>query len=167
MREVRWAILGKKRLLKPKTVLKKWAALVKECKPKSPGSRKAKETAALAGMKSMGEVRCAADMTDRGISWKYENEVLEYQHDIQKYTPDFTLYEDDDTLIEYKGKMTGETRKKLLSIKRCNPKRKICLVFEQHKNKLSSRKNSQRYWEWAEKNGFPWSSQTVDEEWLS
>jgi predicted nuclease of restriction endonuclease-like RecB superfamily len=129
-----------------------------------PGRRLAKEYAAMAGMKSIGEVRCAADMDSKKIEWKYEIEKLRYQHKVQTYTPDFLLA--DGTLIEYKGKMTNETRKKLLSIKRCNPKRRLCIVFEKPDNKLSSRPNSQRYWQWAEANQFEWSDQVVDPRWV-
>lgn len=174
-----------RRLLKPATVMKKWNALCEKYantykaemkKPKkervkarlkrAPGRAEAKKHAATAGMKSIGEVRCAADMDKRGIKWKYEAETLDYQHKPQKYTPDFLLVDNDSMLIEYKGKMTNEVRKKLLSIKRCNPKRRLCLVFEQSNNKLSSRPNATRYWQWAESNGFEWSSQTVDPTWL-
>jgi predicted nuclease of restriction endonuclease-like RecB superfamily len=155
----------KKRLLKPITVMKKWDALVLKAKPKSPGKVAARHTAALAGMKSIGEVRCAADMDKRKIPWKYEHEKLAYQHKVQAYIPDFTLVDNDDLLIEYKGKMTDETRKKIASIKRCNPERRICLVFERPNNKLSSRAKM-RYWEWAERKGIEWSDKYVLEEWL-
>jgi hypothetical protein len=127
----------------------------------------AKRTAKLAGMKSMGEVRCAADMDRRGIPYHYEVERLTYIFKPAKYTPDFTLYENDHILIEYKGKMTNQVRKKLLAIRDCNPNRTICLVFEKPNNKLSSRKNSMRYWQWAERNGFLWSEHFVREEWLN
>jgi hypothetical protein len=163
--------MTKKRLLKPSTVMTKWKALCKKVKEDStrrraPGRVQARQTAALAGMKSMGEVRCAADMDKRGIKWMYEYEKLVYQHNPQEYTPDFTLYADNDMLIEYKGKMTDETRKKLLSIKRSNPERRLCIVFEQPNNKLSARPNASRYWQWAEKSGFEWSNQLVDEAWF-
>ena len=173
----------KKKLLKPKAVMVLWDKLCKEVetirkkemlKPKKsrlkrnlkmgPGKRRAKEHAAQCGMKSIGEVRCAADMDRQGIKWKYEAETLVYQHKPQKYTPDFLLK--GKLLIEYKGKMTNETRKKLLSIKRCNPERRLCIVFEKPNNKLSSRPNASRYWQWAERNGFEWSDQTIHKGWI-
>lgn len=156
-------------MMKPKTVMKKWEALCKKVKKdktkrRAPGRKEARKLAAMAGMKSMGEVRCAADMDKLGIKWKYEAEKLTYQHAPQTYTPDFLL--DKDVLIEYKGKMTNETRRKLLSIKRCNPRRRLCIVFEQPNNKLSSRPNATRYWQWAEKHGFEWSDKTINPSWL-
>jgi len=167
----------------PKTVMKEWDKLCAEVevtrkkemlKPKKqrlkrnlkmgPGKRRAKEYAARAGFKSIGEVRCAADMDRQGIKWEYEAETLVYQHKPQKYTPDFLLSKK--LLIEYKGKMTNETRKKLLSIKRCNPGRRLCIVFEKPNNKLSARPNAGRYWQWAERNGFEWSDQVINPRWI-
>ena len=67
----------------PIQVMKKWDAIA----PKQRNSKLARKFAKLAGMRSIGEVRCAADMDKRGIKYKYENTVLAYQHKVQKYTP--------------------------------------------------------------------------------
>lgn len=151
----------------PIQVMKKWDAFPKNKR----NSYTARKMAKLAGMRSMGEVRCAADMKRRKIKYTYEKLVMAYQHKPQKYTPDFLIECDadstncEDIIIEYKGKMTDETRKKLLSIQRCNPTARICLVFEKPNNKI--RKGSKTtYWQWAEKNNFPWSEHFVKEEWL-
>ena len=154
-------------MLKPQTVLNRWETLIKKMAPKKPGRREAKEYAKLCGMKSIGECRCAADMDRRGIKYIYERDTLRYQHLPQKYTADFTLVDNGDLLIEYKGKMTNDTRKKMLSVKRSNPDRKICIVFEKANNKLSSRPNSTRYFQWAEASGFEWNEGTVKKEWLN
>jgi predicted nuclease of restriction endonuclease-like RecB superfamily len=142
--------------------MKKWDAIP----PKQRNSLMARNMAKLAGMRSMGEVRCAADLKRKRIPYKYEKLVLEYQHQPQKYTPDFVIERSGKrTIIEYKGKMTNETRKKMLSIKRCNPELTICLVFEKPSNKI--RKGSKTtYGDWAEKNGFLWSEHFVKKEWL-
>lgn len=158
---------------KPKTVLKLWLKLCHQVKKdktkrKAPGRREAKKYAAMCGMKSMLEVEVAADAANRGIDLEYEKETLEYQHSPQKYTPDFTPAQPckKNPIIEVKGKMTAEVRKKLISIKRCNPDRKICLVFGYANNKLSARPNATRYWQWAEQNGFLWSEKSVKKEWF-
>ena len=155
-------------MIKPKTVMQRWGALCKKIKAdktkrKAPGRQEAKKYAAMCGMRSMGEVACAANMDLMKIPYKYETETLEYQHLPQTYTPDFVL--PNGVLVEFKGKMTAETRKKMLSIRRCNPNRTIGIVFQYANNKLSSRKNSTRYWEWAEKNGFLWSEGYVPLAW--
>jgi hypothetical protein len=124
--------------------MKKWDAIP----PKQRNSLMARNMAKLAGMRSMGEVRCAADLKRKRIPYKYEKLVLEYQHQPQKYTPDFVI-----------------ERSKMLSIKRCNPELTICLVFEKPSNKI--RKGSKTtYGDWAEKNGFLWSEHFVKKEWL-
>ena len=117
-------------------------------------------------MKSMGEVRCAADMKKKKIAFGYETKKFKYQYKPQTYTPDFELYAKGERIyIEYKGKMTNEMRKKLLAIRDCNPDTKIYLVFEKPNNKI--RKGSKTtYGMWAEKNGFDWSEHFVKEEWL-
>jgi hypothetical protein len=144
----------------PIQVMKKWDAIP----PKKRNSRMAKEFAKKCGMRSMGEVRCAADMKRRQIPYKYEARLMTYQHQPQKYTPDFESPKIEG-VIEYKGKMTNETRKKLLSIQRCNPKIPIRLVFEKPNNKI--RKGSKTtYAQWAEKNGFDWSEHFVKEGWI-
>ena len=153
-------------MIKPKTVIQRWEALIKKMAPKRPGRREAKEYAKMCLMKSIGEVRCAADMNSRGIKYIYERDTLRYQHLPQKYTADFTLIDNGDLLIEYKGKMTNDTRKKMLSVKRSNPDKRICIVFEKANNKLSSRPNSTRYWQWSESSGFEWSEGVVKSEWL-
>jgi len=146
----------------PIQVMKKWDAIP----PKKRNSHMARKYAKMAGMRSMGEVRCAADMKRNKIKYQYETLVMEYQHKPQKYTPDFIIERSGHrTIIEYKGKMTNETRKKLLSIQRCNPTARICLVFEKPNNKI--RKGSKTtYWQWAEQNNFPWSEHFVKEAWL-
>jgi hypothetical protein len=130
-------------------------------------SRVAKEYAKQCGMKSMGEVRCAANMQDKKIAYAYENVTFSYQYKPQKYTPDFELYgaDGEKIYIEYKGKMDNATRKKLLTIRACNPDIKFYLVFEKPNNKI--RKGSKTtYAMWAESHNFEWSEHYVREEWL-
>ena len=156
----------KKKLMTPIQVMNKWNKIP----PKKRNSQMARKYSAMAGMRSMGEVRCAADMKRRKIKYKYEELEMQYQHKPQKYTPDFVIRgqvpKHGDRIIEYKGKMTNETRKKLLSIQRCNPSAVLCLVFEKPNNKI--RKGSKTtYWQWAEQNDFPWSEHYVKDEWLN
>jgi len=174
--------LKKKRLLKATTVVKKWEAavdklkkqLTEKCKkthivgrPKSmmiskACSRLAKTYAKMAGMKSMGEVKCAADLERRKIPFTYETTTVEYQHKVQHYTPDFDLK---DIYIEYKGKLDYETRKKLLAVRATNPDMKIGIVFEKPNNKITKGSKT-TYGKWADSKGFLWSDKTVPEEWL-
>jgi hypothetical protein len=171
--------------LKPSTVVKRWEKAVDKLKKQLTAkcekegikgrdksrliskacSRLAKEYAGQAGMKSMGEVKFAADLEKRGIKYKYEATTVEYQHKPQKYTPDFDLELKGIPHVEYKGKLDYETRKKLLAIRNSNPDMEIILVFEKANNKI--RKGSKiTYGQWAESKGFKWSESVLREEWL-
>jgi len=178
---------------KPSTVLRMWekevaklkAGIVKQCEAKGikgreksiwmskASSKLAKQMARKAGMKSMGEVKCAADLEKRKIKYKYEDTTVEYQHKPQKYTPDFDILRGkvlptgakEKIHIEYKGKLDYETRKKLLAVRASNPDMVVCIVFEKANNKI--RKGSKTtYGMWAESKGFLWSEHTVKREWI-
>ena len=158
----------KKKLLTPKATMKIWDDLVEEMKPKRPGGRKAKEIAKLAGMRSIGEVRCAADMKSKKLHYAYEhiklNAVIK-----STYTPDFVTTLDDGSLlvIEYKGKMVGTTRSKIKAILETNPDIHFCMVFERSANKLSARPASMKYFEWANKLNIPNNERYVKPEWFT
>lgn len=158
----------------------KWKALCKKVKNdktrrKAPGRKEAKRHAAMCGMKSMLEVEIAADLDDRKVPWMYEEHAFPYSLcpnwtpdcgiKPQAYTPDFWL-PNQGIYLETKGKMTLETRKKMVAVKHHNPDLEIMMVFGYAKNKLSTAKNATRYWQWAEKEGFEWSDKEVLEEWL-
>ena len=159
----------------PVTVLRKWSQYQREQHNLPPKerhkartmSRKAKEFAKLCDMKSMGEVRCAADLHTKKIAYAYENVTFTYQYNPQKYTPDFELYgsKGEKIYIEYKGKLDNMTRRKMLAVKTCNPDMVLHFVFEKASNKI--RKGSKTtYAMWAEKHGFEWSEHYVKEEWI-
>jgi hypothetical protein len=169
-----------KRLLKPQTVMNKWAALCKKVKEdktrrKAPGRREATRHAAMCGMKSMLEVEVAALLDKKKIPWEYETHKFdyhmcpnwEYECNVkwQTYNPDFYL-PGFDFYLEVKGKMTLDTRKKMVAVKLHNPEIDIKIVFGAAKNKLYATPNSSRYWEWAEKEGFEWSEKDILKEWM-
>jgi len=180
-------LIKKKRLMKAVTVVKKWETAVDKLKkqlaekcfkanitgrPKSmmisrASSRLAKTYAKMAGMKSMGEVKCAADLERRNIKFTYETTTVEYQHKVQHYTPDFDIgFEGSNGIhIEYKGKLDYETRKKLLAERATNPDMQIGIVFEKPNNKIMKGSKT-TYGKWAETKGFLWADKTVPKEWL-
>jgi len=163
------------RKLKPVAVLAQWHKFQKTQLDKPPKMRKAarqmskiaKVYAAKCGMKSMGEVRCAADMQKQKIAFGYETKTLPYQYKPQKYTPDFELYgaKGKRIYIEYKGKLDKTTRKKLLTVKGCNPDLTLHLVFEKAKNKIYKGSKT-TYAMWAEQHNFEWSEHFIKKEWL-
>ena len=106
------------------------------------------------GYRSMFEVRFKALCNVHKLTLNYEVKTVDYQHKVQKYTADFTERKKD-LHIECKGVLDAATRRKLLSVQRCNPDFKLILVFEKPNNKLNS-KSKTRYWQWAEQKGFLW-----------
>ena len=178
MKEWSVSVVEREYMIKPKTVLKKWNDLCAKVKAdgtkkKAPGRREAKRHAAMCGMKSILEVQIATELDDMEVEWLYEHETLAYHTcpgwhpacnvKVQTYTPDFTLA--NGVLLEAKGKMTLDTRKKMVAVKKCHPDRIVCMIFGYANNKISARPNATRYWEWAEKEGFEWSDNVVKREW--
>jgi hypothetical protein len=129
----------------------------------------------MAGMKSMLEVQTAAELDRMKIKWRYEPHSYKYHMCVkwcddcgvkfQTYTPDFWL-PDYQFYIECKGKMTLDTRKKMVAAKHHNPDLCVKMLFGYAKNKLSTAKNATRYWQWAENEGFDWSDNEVRGDWF-
>ena len=126
-----------------------------------------RKNAEAAGFRSGFEQRVAEALTALGVEFEYEpkDRVIEYKvEETRKYLPDFVI---GDMVIECKGRLTADDRKKLLLIKKQQwPEVDLRLVFMYPNNKLSA-KSKTRYWEWAEKHGFPWADKEVPKEWLS
>ena len=150
--------MRKPKLLSARKVLSMWTDLSRseQC------SSKARQFAKLAGFKSMLEVRTAAWLEERSIPFLYEKEKWVYQHEPQTYKPDFCF---GDFVIECKGKLTKDVRKKILSIIRCNPDKKLFLVFEKPDNKIN-RGSKSTYADWANKVGIPWSTVIPELTWF-
>jgi hypothetical protein len=145
---------------KPLTVWRKWNRIPKNKRNAWLGRKMAKEC----GMRSMTEVRCAADMDKKKIKYEYEPHIMSYQYKPQKYTPDFWL-PDHDLYVEVKGKMTDDIRRKMWTVIECNPDVNIAMVFERAANKI--RKGSPTtYAKWCERKGIEWSEHLIDDEWL-
>lgn len=156
--------------------MNKYDSLVKEWESlpaKQRNGRLAKQYAKRVGMRSMLEVLIAAQLEtlrqQRMIKkFEYEPEKWTYQHKPQTYTPDFGITLNDGSLDYYeaKGKMTNETRKKIISVQRCNPDKPLKLIFERSANKIRAGAKS-TYGDWATKAGLQWSTKEVDLEWLT
>jgi hypothetical protein len=106
----------------------------------------------------------ASYLTDNGIKWEYETEKLQYLSD---YNPDFIIVRGDKSklYIEFKGYLKPVDRSKMIKVKKHNPDADIRIVFQRAQNKLNKNSNT-RYWQWAEKNGFPWAEKEVPAAWL-
>jgi len=78
------------------------------------------------------------------------------------YLPDFKL--PNGIYVEAKGKLDAGTCRKMKAVKAANPNLDIRFVFMRANNPMR-RGSKMRYWEWAEKNGFPWAEGTIPLEW--
>jgi hypothetical protein len=115
--------------------------------------------------RSQGERDFADYLTRKGVKWDYESEKLQYLSD---YNPDFIIEREDKSklYIEFKGYLKPTDRSKMIKVKKLNPNADIRIVFQRAGNKLN-KNSSTTYWQWAEKNGFPWSENEVPKTWLN
>lgn len=115
--------------------------------------------------RSQGERDFAAYLTRKKVNWGYESEKLQYLSD---YNPDFIITRPDESklYIEFKGYLKPTDRSKMIKVKKLNPNADIRIVFQRAQNKLN-KNSSTTYWQWAEKNGFPWANNEVPESWLN
>ena len=110
------------------------------------------------------EERIAQQITDAGLTFLYEDEVIIYIQPAQtrKYTPDFFL--PNGIIIETKGKWSVEDRKKMVTVLEQNPELDIRMLF-QYDNKLN--KNAkQHYSQWCDRRGIKYAVGKIPEEWF-
>lgn len=78
------------------------------------------------------------------------------------YLPDFLL--PNGIYVEAKGKLDAGTCRKMKAVKASNPHLDIRFCFMRANNPM--RKGSRmKYWQWAEKHGFPWCEGTIPLDW--
>lgn len=140
--------------------------------PRSKGKALAREIASGFGFRSLAELGFQVKMDDQGIprsALAYEPIHIKWQPKIKSYTPDWRVVRPDGShfFVEFKGKLDQVTRSILLGVKHCHPDLDLRLVFEKPKNRINAGAKT-RYWQWAEKNGFPWSSLQagIPDEWM-
>ena len=117
------------------------------------------------GFRSGLEERIAQELTESGVGFTYEEEVIEYIKPARtsKYTPDFVL--ENGIIIETKGRFLTEDRQKHLLVKKQHPHLDIRFVFNRSKTKISKQSKT-TYADWCEKNGFLYADVSIPEAWL-
>jgi len=58
-----------------------------------------------------------------------------------------------------------EDRRKLRAVKTQHPHLDIRLCFQNANEKISKKKNSMRYFEWCDRNGFKWCHKVIPSSW--
>lgn len=114
--------------------------------------------------RSKFEARIAASLIKKNVSFSYESVLLQYQIN-SKYCPDFVLK--NGVLVETKGHFSQEDRRKMVAVKTQHPDLDIRLCFQNAAVKLTKKKNSMTYGEWATRHGFKWSSNTIPPDWYN
>ena len=113
--------------------------------------------------RSKFEAGIAFSLNKRGLGFDYETQ--HYDCTIEAiYTPDFIL---PSCVVEAKGILTSEDRRKLRSVKQSHPDLDLRLCFQNAKAKLSKAPRSLRYWQWAERHGFPWCEGHIPTAWFN
>jgi len=122
------------------------------------------------GWRSGLEKFVGASLSDRGISFEYEQHKLKYTvpERVATYTPDFyvTTRSGKIIIIETKGRFVTADRQKMLLVKEQHPKLDIRMVFS-NPNARISKKSKTSYAAWCEKHGFPYAAKDVPEDWLN
>jgi hypothetical protein len=112
------------------------------------------------------EARIAEELLEAGVSFKYEDQVIEYikPAKIARYTPDFVF--ENGIVVETKGRFLTADRQKHLLIKQQHPDIDIRFVFSRSKERIS-KKSKTTYADWCRKNGFRFADTSIPEAWLT
>lgn len=103
------------------------------------------------------EAKIFKQLTKNKVSFKYESEKIPYIFS-GYYLPDFVIKTKTGFIyIETKGYFRPEHKRKLVAVKKLNPKLDIRLVFYSEKEKDIK---------WAVKNGFRYAVDVIPQEWL-
>lgn len=110
------------------------------------------------------EEKVADLLSSLRVKYEYESQRIAYQLQCN-YTPDFLL--PNGVYLEVKGRLTTEDRRKMIAVKKSNPKLDIRFVFQAPFNKINKGSKT-TYAKWADKNGFPWCVyHSIPIEWLT
>ena len=114
--------------------------------------------------RSKFEASIAANLHAKNVAFTYESIRLDYTIE-GTYCPDFIL--PSGVIIETKGHFKPEDRRKMVAIKAQHPDLDIRLCFQNANEKITRKKNSMRYYEWADRNGFKWCHKQIPPDWYN
>ena len=113
--------------------------------------------------KSKLEEKVADLLTGLGVTYEYESTKVPYtiQHNDH---PDFII--PNNVYLETKGYWDPKDRRKVLAVKRDNPKLDLRMVFQAPYNKIS-KSSKTTYAQWCERHDIPWTSfHNIPLDWL-
>jgi hypothetical protein len=149
-------------------------------KPHRPKHSRTRRKAAEHGYRSGYELAIAQDLTERGVAFGYEQTSFSYIKPVRngrcgkcassevgkrcKYTVDFDL--PGGVYVEAKGRFAGADRAKLKCVISQHSGTDLRLLFQS--DNWTTKQQTQRYSEWATKQGFQWAvGKVIPEEWTS
>lgn len=110
------------------------------------------------------EKRIGEDLGDKGVTFRYESEVLAYRvNKTCKYTPDFFL--PNGIVVEAKGRFTVADRNKHKLIKEQHPGVDIRFVFSNSNQRLYKGSKT-TYAQWCKKWGYQYADKLIPQGWL-
>lgn len=132
----------------------------------TPRTSNVRAKAIAEGWRSGLEEVTGKDLTSRGVSYTYEQEVIEYLKPARKarYTPDFKLLANG-IIVETKGRFVTADRQKHLLVKEQRPDLDIRFVFSNPNTRISKQSKT-TYAQWCEKYGFKYAKGRVPQEWV-
>ena len=110
------------------------------------------------------EAEFAADLTKRGVRFRYESISLPFTVE-HIYRPDFEIV-DAGIIVEFKGFFSPEDRAKHVRVKAQHPDRDIRIVFENAHRRLTKSKRSKTYAQWCDQHGIKWAHRTAPDAWF-
>lgn len=113
--------------------------------------------------KSGLERTVAANLSSRGIKWRYEDRELPYILE-GVYHPDFSL-PGHPFILEVKGYLDRESKRKMVAVKKAHPDIDIRFLFADANKRITGTR--QTHGTWATKNGFKFCEREVPEAWLN
>lgn len=118
------------------------------------------------GFRSGLEDQIAGELTSKGVSYQYEEKVIEYLKPARKakYTPDFVL--PNGIIVETKGRFLTEDRQKHLLVKAQHPELDIRFVFSSSRARISKR-SATTYADWCNKHGFKFADKHIPQSWIN
>ena len=112
--------------------------------------------------RSKFEASIAATLHAKNVAFTYESLRLDYTIE-GTYCPDFIL--PSGVIVETKGHFKPEDRRKMVAVKTQHPDLDIRLCFQNANEKITKKKNSMRYYEWCDRNGFKWCHKVIPADW--
>ena len=112
--------------------------------------------------RSKFEASIAANLHAKNVPFSYESIKLDYTLE-GTYVPDLIFQ--NGIIVEIKGHLRQEDRRKLRAVKTQHPHLDIRLCFQNANEKISKKKNSMRYYEWCDRNGFKWCHKVIPADW--